>query len=87
MYRSCMQILWQSLQFLRSLASMSVLHSWAARCNTWLLIRLMPKGVVFSFLSAALRESRDSHLRQAAKHLLLELQQQLILSIVAQGGQ
>ena len=23
---------------------------WAARCNTWLLIKLMPKGVVFGFL-------------------------------------
>ena len=23
---------------------------WAARCNTWLLIELTPKGVVFSFL-------------------------------------
>ena len=27
--------------------------TWAARYNTWLLIRLMPKAVVFSFLSAA----------------------------------
>ena len=24
--------------------------TWAARCNTWLLIELTPKGVVFSFL-------------------------------------
>ena len=23
--------------------------TWAARCNTWLLIKLMPKGVVFPF--------------------------------------
>ncbi len=26
-------------------------HLWAARYNTWLLIKLTPKGVVFSFLS------------------------------------
>ncbi len=26
---------------------------WAARYNTWLLSKLMPKGVVFSFLSRA----------------------------------
>ena len=25
-------------------------HSWAARYNTWLLIKLTPKGIVFSFL-------------------------------------
>ena len=25
------------------------MHPWAARCNTWLLIELMPKCVVFSF--------------------------------------
>ena len=37
----------QSMQF-------SMLHDtmpiWAARYNTWLLIKLTPKGVVFSFL-------------------------------------
>jgi len=29
---------------------MLLLLSWAARYNTWLLIKLTPKGVVFSFL-------------------------------------
>jgi len=28
----------------------TALLTWAARCNTWLLIKLTPKGVVFSFL-------------------------------------
>ncbi len=28
-------------------------HHWAARYNTWLLIKLTPKGVVFSVLSLA----------------------------------
>ena len=27
-----------------------VFVSWAARYNTWLLIELMPQGVIFSFL-------------------------------------
>lgn len=35
--------------------------TWAARYNTWLLIKLTPKGIVFSFLSfLAARQTKDS---------------------------
>ena len=34
----------------RAKAYQILLNPWAARYNTWLLIKLTPKGVVFSFL-------------------------------------
>ncbi len=33
---------------------------WAARYNTWLLIKLLPKGVVFSFLCISFHAERVS---------------------------
>jgi len=35
------------------LATDAVMRTWAARYNTWFLIKLTPKGVVFSFLLSA----------------------------------
>ena len=44
-----------------SKSTVSVLFpTWAARCNTWLLIKLTPKGVVFSFLSPLPQSPRSS---------------------------
>ncbi len=34
-------------------------NPWAARYNTWLLIKLTPKGVVFSFLFFSSKEAAD----------------------------
>jgi len=34
-------------------------QTWAARYNTWLLMKLTPKGVVFSFLSKSPTKSPD----------------------------
>jgi len=37
-------------EFTKPTAEQCALWSWAARYNTWLLIEVTPKGIVFAFL-------------------------------------
>ncbi len=48
---------------------------WAARYNTWLLIKLTPKGVVFSFLFFSSDTKRDQTSSYSQQHALEKKEQ------------
>ncbi len=58
----------------QDLHGLSCPWSWAARFNTWLLIKLTPKGVVYSFLFSCpcLVPPAESHGRSPARHAKAE---------------
>ena len=59
----------------------SLQPAWAAQYNTWLLIKLTPKGVLFSFISSlqpcaacsqiAVERPRSLHVEQQCVYVLL----------------
>jgi len=58
----------QSVRQYQSSHTCPHMHTWAARYNTWLLLKLTPKGVVFSFLSHICTMPGTSALVDGALH-------------------
>ncbi len=64
---------------------MAGLTCWAAQHNTWLVIKLMPKGVVFSFLFSGLTCNDGSGLEGFAQAHVVS--QAAVQASAAQEGQ